>query len=201
MNFNDIDFSAIKRMVDSLSDEERESLETMAKNMMNPNQEPQVVEEIEEELPLFEKIGIDEEDFTNLPGLVQDQIEEAIDLEEYYEEDLNADYSASALFYIKAFLNLTKKEIGPIYKNVLSLHQPLITLDDFIYPLNTETIHKLSDEQFGESSAWLSFKSLLQFLSLQNKRAEFDTISYPDLMMIKQKLFDEKGILLPKTLL
>lgn len=200
MNFNDIDFSAIKRMVDSLSEEERESLENMAKNMMNPNQEQPIVEE-EEELPLFEKIGLDEEDFTSLPGLVQDQIEEAIDLEEYYEEDLNADYSASTLFYIKAFMNLIKKEIGPIYKNVLSFQQPLITLDDFIQPLSTEAIHKLADEQFGESSAWLAFQNLLQFLSLQNKRAEFDTISYADLMMIKQKLFDEKGILLPKTLL
>ena len=44
MKFSDIDFSAISRMMDNMSDEEKNKLNDMAQNMMNnmkQNEEPE----------------------------------------------------------------------------------------------------------------------------------------------------------------
>ena len=60
MKFSDIDFSAISRMMDNMSDEEKNKLNDMAQNMMNnmkQNEEP------EEETDFYEALNINEEEF------------------------------------------------------------------------------------------------------------------------------------------
>lgn len=60
MKFSDIDFSAISRMMDNMSDEEKNKLNDMAQNMMNnmkQNEEP------EEETDFYEALNINEEDY------------------------------------------------------------------------------------------------------------------------------------------
>lgn len=116
MKFSDIDFSAISRMMDNMSDEEKNKLNDMAQNMMNnmkQNEEP------EEETDFYEALNINEEDFADFPGSVLDQIEAGSDLEVYYEDVKDADFSASALFYAKATLNMLRKYIYPVFKNFL----------------------------------------------------------------------------------
>lgn len=63
MKFSDIDFSAISRMMDNMSDEEKNKLNDMAQNMMNnmkQNEEP------EEETDFYEALNINEEDFMQI---------------------------------------------------------------------------------------------------------------------------------------
>ena len=114
MKFSDIDFSAISRMMDNMSDEEKNKLNDMAQNMMNnmkQNEEP------EEETDFYEALNINEEDYADFPGSALDQIEAGSDLEVYYEDVKDADFSASALFYAKATLNMLRKYIYPVFKN------------------------------------------------------------------------------------
>lgn len=64
MKFSDIDFSAISRMMDNMSDEEKNKLNDMAQNMMNnmkQNEEP------EEETDFYEALNINEEDYADFP--------------------------------------------------------------------------------------------------------------------------------------
>ena len=141
MNWNDIDFSAIQKMVDSLSEEEKANLQSMAQNMMRgdiePNMEQQAQEEIEETDPLFQKLNMSEEEFENLPGTMQDALEAAIDLEEYYDEDLDADYSASVLFYAKALLNACRISLYPHLKEMLAgMPSAQTTLFSYLQALN-----------------------------------------------------------------
>ena len=81
MKFSDIDFSAISRMMDNMSDEEMNKLNDMAQNMMNNMKQN---EESEEETDFYEALNINEEDYTDFPGSVLDQIEAGSDLEVYY---------------------------------------------------------------------------------------------------------------------
>ena len=64
MKFSDIDFSAISRMMDNMSDEEKNKLNDMAQNMMNNMKQN---EESEEETDFYEASNINEEDYTDLP--------------------------------------------------------------------------------------------------------------------------------------
>ena len=146
MKFSDIDFSAISRMMDNMSDEEKNKLNDMAQNMMNnmkQNEEP------EEETDFYEALNINEEDYADFPGSVLDQIEAGSDLEVYYEDVKDADFSASALFYAKATLNMLRKYIYPIFKNFFDgFNNPsTTTIYSYLYPLmNQDNIHKLFDE-------------------------------------------------------
>ncbi len=202
MNWNDIDFSAIQKMVDSLSEEEKVNLQSMAQNMMRgdiePDMEQQAQEEIEETDPLFQKLNMSEEEFENLPGTMQDALEAAIDLEEYYDEDLDADYSASVLFYAKALLNACRTSLYPHLKEILAgMPSAQTTLFSYLQALNESNIHTLVDQGKGESATWASLATLISFMQLQLQRAEYDTISYADLVAIKHQLLDTKDLLLP----
>ena len=55
MKFSDIDFSAISRMMDNMSDEEKNKLNDMAQNMMNNMKQN---EESEEETDFYEALNI-----------------------------------------------------------------------------------------------------------------------------------------------
>lgn len=197
MNWNDIDFSAIQNMVNSLSDEQKENIRTMAQDMMKGHDTP--VQE-EEEAPVFDQLGIEEEQFTALPGKMQDDLEAALDAEQYYEDDPDADFSAAALFYSKALLEACRQRLFPVFKNVLDakdLAAPgYTTLSQYLLALDDENIRKLADEGFADTSYWVSVRDLLRFAMLFLQRAEYDTISYSDLLAIKSRLIEEKEIFL-----
>lgn len=197
MKFSDIDFSAISRMMDSMSDEEKDRLNNMAQEMMDNMKNEQ---ESEQEEDMYAFYGINEEDYKDVPGIVLDQMEEASDLEGYYEDVKDEDFSASVLFLSKAVLNMLRHYHFSIYKNVLEISKfsnpNMTTVYDFLYPLmNDETIQKLCDEGFGESSMWIEHRSMLQQIYTALNRAEYDFINYETLQEIKSILFDKNGLL------
>lgn len=205
MKFSDIDFSAISRIMDSMSDEEKDKLNDMAQNMMSDMQKPQESEE-EEIDDFYAFLGIKEEDYQDLPGGVLDALEAACDLEQFYSEDPKADFSASILFYCKALLQMLRKYHYPIYKNVLELdgftNPTTTTIQQYFLPLmQTETIHTLVDQNFGTPQRWVSHKNLLQQASILLSRAEYDFIRYEDLQSFKNLLIKEKGLLQIKELI
>ena len=197
MKFSDIDFSAISRMMDNMSDEEKEKLNNYANDMMN-NMKQNVEEEPEEEEDFYSYLNIDEDEYGKLPGIVLDELEAACDMEKYYEDVKESDFSASALFYGKATLHVLRKYIQPIFKNFfdgLNISSTT-TVYSYLYPLmNQENIHKLVDEDFGDSIVWVEMKNILQQVYLILQRAEYDFVSYEDLQAIKHVLLDEKGLL------
>ena len=203
MKFSDIDFSALSRMMNSMSDEEKERLNTMAENMMeNMKSEP----ESEEETDFYAHFGISETEYADLPGQVLDQIEAASDLEQYYEDVTESDFSASVVFLSKAVLNMVRHYHAKIYQDTLDLPKfanPKTTvLYDYYYPLLDEDhIHKLSDEGLGESSLWINHRNMLQQIYMALNRAEYGFISYETLQGIKSILFDQKGLLRIKDLI
>ena len=182
MKFSDIDFSAISRMMDSMSDEEKDRLNNMAQEMMDNMKNEQ---EPEQEEDMYAFYGINEEDYKDVPGIVLDQMEAASDLEGYYEDVKDEDFSASVLFLSKGVLEISK------FSN-----PNMTTIYDFLYPLmNDETIQKLCDEGFGESSMWIEHRSMLQQIYTALNRAEYDFINYETLQEIKSILFDKNGLL------
>ncbi len=197
MKLSDIDFSAISRMMDSMSDEEKEKLNDYANNMMN-NMKEKMEPETEEEVDFYSFLGINEEEYGDLPGIVLDQLEAACDMEQYYEDVKESDFSASALFYGKATLNMLRKYIQPIFKNFFDgfTNASTTTIYSYLYPLmNQENIHLLVDEGFGDSMNWIDIKNVLQQVYLMVQRAEYDFISYEDLCSLKQVLIQDKGLL------
>lgn len=205
MKFSDIDFSAISRMMDNMSDEEKEKLNNMAQNVMNDYQNKQA-EEPEEETDMYEFLQIQEEDYNDLPGIVLDEMDAAVDYETFYEEVQDQDFSATILFYSKAVLNMLRKYHYPIYRNVLNIsnfnNENTTTLYSYLMPLmNDETIYKLVDEGFGTPQGWALHKNNLQQIYILLNRAEYDTTSYEDAQALKDVLFSNKGLLLIKELI
>ena len=203
MKFSDIDFSAISRMMDSMSDEQKEKLNDMAQGMMDTMK---TNTEETKEVDFYTYLQIDEEEYMDLPGNVLDPVEAACDLEQYYEEVPESDFSASILFLAKAVLNMVRHYHAPLYKSVLELDKfsnPATTmLYDYLYPLMDENnIHKLCDEGFGESSLWVEHKMLLNKVYMALNRAEYDFIHYETLQEIKSILFDQKGLIQIKNLI
>ena len=56
MKFSDIDFSAISRMMDSMSDEEKDRLNNMAQEMMDNMKNEQEPEQEEDMYAFFESV-------------------------------------------------------------------------------------------------------------------------------------------------
>lgn len=205
MKFSDIDFSAISRMMDNMSDEEKEKLNNMAQNMMDDYQNKQA-DEPEEETDMYEFLQIEEDDYSDIPGIVLDEIDAAVDYETFYEDVKDQDFSASVLFYSKAVLNMLRKYHYPIYKNVLHVsnfnNESTTTIYSYFMPLmNDETIYKLVDEGFGTPQGWSFHKNNLQQIYILLNRAEYDTTSYEDVQALKDILFSNKGLLLIKELI
>lgn len=194
MKFSDIDFSSIANMMNNLSDEQKENLNSMAQNMMD-----KVQTEPEEEISFYEYLHIDEKDYKELPGQVLDYIEAASDMEQFYEDDENADVSAAALYYAKAVLVMEREYHFPIFKNVLQVPNMTIpattTIQSYWNALTDENIHRLADEDFGSSDQWVKEKQLLQTVMICLNRAEYDVIHAQDLQVLKKALIDEQGLL------
>lgn len=134
---------------------------------------------------------------------VLDQIEAGSDLEVYYEDVKDVDFSASALFYAKATLNMLRKYIYPIFKNFFDgFNNPsTTTIYSYLYPLmNQDNIHKLFDEEFGTPEGWMELKNALQQIYIILNRAEYDFVSYEDLQLLKDILFNQEVLLKIKNL-
>ena len=198
MNFKDIDFSKVAHILDSMSDEEKENLGKMAQDMMNQNQQ-QSEPEPEEEMDFFEFLHIQEDEYTDLPGTVLDEIEAAADMEMYYEEDMDADFSAVILFYAKAMLNMLRKYHYPMYRDVLGMSQNVATttLYSYLAPLMQEE----NIEKLGNSHLWIAHRECLQSLSILLSRAEYDRVNYQEVQMMKDVLFNKKALLLVKEVI
>ncbi|MBQ0065098.1 MAG: hypothetical protein KBT48_04990 [Firmicutes bacterium] len=198
MNFSDIDFSKVAQILNGMSDEEKQQMADMAQNMMNNMNKPQ--EPVEEEQESFyDFLNIDEEEYADIPGSVLDEIEQAVEMEQYYEDVPESDFSASALFYAKAVLNMARKYQYPIFSNVFEgfKNPATTTLYNFLFPLmNDENIHKLVDEGF--SADWVQIRMVLQQMYVVLNRAEYDRVSYEDLQNVKNVLFGQKGLLFMK---
>lgn len=203
MKFSDIDFSALGRIFDNMSDEEKAQLDQYAKNMMDgmnfPPPPPAEEEaEEEEERTFYETLGIDEEEYDHLPEEALDQIEAAVDFEDYYEDTPEEDFSASVLFYAKAVLTLLRNYHYPLYRDILGLDLGMVqttTIQSFLQPLDEENIKKLTEKEFGTEKGWNLHKNALQQIDLMLKRAEYDFVSIHDLQALETLLFKEDEIL------
>lgn len=193
MKFSDIDFSALHQMMDSMNEEEKASLNDMANTMMN-----NMKENPEDELDMYDFLHIQEEDYADMPVL--DLIESAVELEDFYDGDPEADYSASVLFYAKAVLGLLRTIHFPVYAHVLDLpdfqNAVNTTIYSYLAPLmNPDHIHTLVNENFGTTEAWNIHKNALQQIYVLLNRAEYDFIRYEELQTLKALLFDQKALL------
>lgn len=202
MKLSDIDFSAISNMMNSLSDEEKNQLNTMAEDMMQRMTPPPVPED---DLDYTEALGLNEETVNQLPGEVLNNLEAAWDMENFYDEEEDADYSAAVLFYSKALLALLRKQLYPVLKNVpdenLLPENPckkpvgVTTLQDYMTALFTPGVKdKLIEEGFGDSQFWNALQNLLVPVQTALARAEYDFISLEDLQALKTLLLED-GVL------
>lgn len=119
MGLFDFDFSAIERIVSTMSDEEKQQMMDTAANMMNSmdlSSMQQQAQEIEEEdSPALEDfLSLDDALLEKLDGKTLEQLEAAMDLEVYYEDSENADLSGSALFLAKAVLTMLRAHVAPL---------------------------------------------------------------------------------------
>jgi hypothetical protein len=198
MKLSDIDFSSLGRMFDAMSDEEKEKINNMAEGVINNLKDTAATQpEEEEELSIYEKLKIDEDEYSFLPGESLDQIEAALDLEAYYEEYPEADLSASILFYQKALLNVLRKYMSPVFvqaKLGAVYEKPaLLNLYAFIQPLaSTENQEKLIACGYGPQKQidWLS-AYLMQVYTLLNQ-AEYACVKMAENERMKEILFDEQ---------
>ncbi|MBP3853026.1 MAG: hypothetical protein J6D18_00490 [Erysipelotrichaceae bacterium] len=199
MKFDDIDFSAISNLINNLSEEEKEDMMNMAQNMMQ-NMDGPIPEVPEEETDFYTQLNIDAQQYAHLPDAITDDIENAVDLEDYYDQDPQADYSASVLFYAKAVLFLLRKEHAPHYEKILGLSQfaqPQTTTLPMYYPVLTDdaNLQTLADADTLPLQDWVAHRQFLQQLVTFLSKAEYDRISYDELQALKQQLFQEKGLL------
>lgn len=202
MKFSDIDFSALGRIFDNMSDEEKAQLDQYAQDMMDgmnfPPPPPVEEQESEEESSFYETLGIDEKEYSHLPEQALNQIEAAVDFEDYYEDTPEEDFSASVLFYAKAVLTLLRTYHYPLYKDILGVDLGMVqttTIQSFLETLNEDAISKLTEKEFGTEKAWHQHKSALQQIDLLLKRAEYDFVSIHDLQALETILFKEDEIL------
>lgn len=200
MGLFDFDFSAVERILATMSDEEKKQMMDTAAQMMGKMDTDamaataqEIREENEDEQSLEEALGIDEELLSRLDSTTLEQLESAVDLEGYYEDVDDADQSGAALFYAKAVLTMLRKHVAPLLTDVnpaFALAQ-MTTLPRYAQALSTPEGQaalkaKLEDpEQFDALCSQLG--QVLVFL----QRAEFDRISVNELSLLKDVLFEQ----------
>lgn len=204
MNFSDIDFGAIGDMMKNLSSEDMDHLNQMAEDMMS---QMRPSEEEVPEVDYTEGLHLSEE-YEQLPGTVLNQLEAAWDMENFYDPEEKADYSAAALFFAKALLQEAREKMYPVFRSVL----PEETASSAVFRMRPASMSELKDysgvlfdqqaidhlvsEEFGTPEFWQAMKSL--FVSTQTvlSRAEFDSIGLDDLAALKSLLLGQEGLLL-----
>lgn len=153
MKFSDIDFGALSQMMNSLSDTDKEQLNSMANDMMARMQpEPE-----EEDVDYTEGLKLTE-DYQTLDGRTLDALEQAWDLENFYDGE-EADYSGSVLFLQKALLNELRR--------------------------HTDGADMMSLAQILALESWKDLQPELIQVQTALYRAEYDQISLQDLQAVK----------------
>lgn len=190
MDFSKFDFNAIRNLVNSLSDEEAAALGEMAGNMMNSMQKPQEEEETQNWTDYLQVEEGFEEAFS---GDVLDALEAAADMEQFYEDTDNADYSAAVLFYAKAALLVLRERFAPIFYEKLDKpafrHPEQTSLFNYVQELSyASDIQELFAQTGITVSAFhlLGRKLMEVFVLLQ--RAEYDRVSKEELQVLKDLL-------------
>lgn len=157
MNFSDINFSRINEMLNNLSENEKEQIDAMANNMLNQMREQNTSQE-EEETDFKEGLHLSEE-YEKLDGGVLDALEQAWDLEDFYDGQMS-DYSGSVLFLQKALL----KELRT----------------------KTENARSKSLGELAAMEKWKPWQPVLMQVATFLQKAEYDEISYEELQAIKE---------------
>lgn len=202
MKFPDIDLNSVLDTLNNMSEEEKQDMMNMAQNMMNGMDMPeQPVEEPEEEEDFYSLLGIDQQEYASLPDSIMDALEAAVDMEEFYDQDPQADYSASVLFYAKAVLSLLRQIQAPLFVEVLKKEEfanpKTTTLPMYLAVyMDDDNLHALSDQSQVSLEDWVTMRQLLQSIVTSLSKAEYDTIDFEHLQHLKQQLFQEKGLLL-----
>lgn len=194
MKFPGFDLNAISQMINSMSEEEKEQISSMAGSVME-NMARQKAEEMQEEesVDFTEYLHLPEALCETMPAAALAALESGADLEQYYEEIEDADFSASALFYAKALLLVLRERCTP---------------ELFVHPISNPAYADLMEYAgaLGESEELFADKtgfSSAQFAALQQgilqavmflKRAEYDVIDRRSLEVMKQMLLDQ-GVL------
>lgn len=192
MNF---DFSSISSLLNSLSDDEKENITEMARNMMNNMQQPSQddAEELVEEASLFDGLGVDEVKYSELKGKILDQMEEAYELESYYDDDPDSDYSAPLLFYSKAYLTALKEYVYPVYEEVKDLSSfpkaEQTDLYSYVLPLNESGMEDLVGAGYLTMEDWQQVSMLCMQAFVLLKKAESESVTFDELQAFKQELF------------
>ena len=65
---------------------------------------------------------------------------------------------------------------------------------------NHKKKQKLFDEEFGTPEGWMELKNALQQIYIILNRAEYDFVSYEDLQLLKDILFNQEILLKIKNL-
>lgn len=195
MKFSDFDFGAIARMMDSLSDEQKEQVSSMADSMLNnmQNNMAAATEEENESQDYLEYLGLDEEFAGKLPSSVLNSLEAASDMEQFYEEIPEADYSASVLFLAKAVLQLLRQNAAPLLQKAgaAGFTSPSqTTLFQYASGLNKEQVLSSAQENGTEAETLKDLAASLMQLYILLQRAEFDVIRKQDLDTAKALVID-----------
>lgn len=191
MDFSGFDFNAIRNLVNSLSDEEAEALGKMAGNMMNSMQKPAAEEE--ETQNWTDYLHVEEGFEEAFSGDVLDALEAAADMEQFYEDTDDADYSAAVLFYAKATLLVLREQFAPLLFEKLNKpafrHPEQTSLFNYVQELSyAADIQELFAQTGITVSAFhlLGRKLMEVFVLLQ--RAEYDKVSKEELQVLKDML-------------
>lgn len=194
MDFSGFDFNAIRNLVNSLSDEEAAAIGKMAGDMMSSMQKPQEEEETQNWTDYLQTEEGFEEAFS---GDVLDALEAAADMEQFYEDTENADYSAAVLFYAKATLLILRERFAPLFAENLNKapfkHPEQTSLFNYIQELSyASDIQELSAQTgITVSTLHLLGRKLMEvFVLLQ--RAEYDRVSREELQVLKDLLIRRK---------
>lgn len=201
MKFSDIDFNALGSMMNMLSEDEKERLNGMAEQMMEQMGRPQEADESSEELTFQDALHLSDAQLDVLAPASLNALEAAFDLESFYDGDVDADYSGSALFYVKALLGMLRHSLYPVLKNVLGKDMVPVNMTQLKdYMLSQEDISRLVSEGFGSMAGWQRLAAVVNAGQAALLRAEFDTVSFGELEGLKQLLFAENGLFLPGEL-
>lgn len=187
MKLSDINFSAIEQMMNRLSPEEKASLDSMARDMMgqmNPEGEPDV--------DYTEGLGLSDA-YQQLDGRTLDALEAAWDMENFYDQDPEADYSAAVLFYEKAVLAQLRHDLFPLAKAIVNFTGH--SLKEFVSMLDETAVQAFVQEGIGTEAAWNALRLFLSQLVASLYLAESEPVTYEQLQGVKQAVLAEGGLL------
>lgn len=193
MGLFDFDFSAVERMFNSMSDEEKAKVMDTASTMMNKMNAEKMAEtakeiqEEEDEISMDEYLALDDDLLKSLSPQAMDALESAVDLERYYEDVDDADQSGAALFYAKAVLALLRSYAAPVLAQSSStfLQPAMTTLFSYVQAFSSPEQAALFE---GDASVLASLLSqVLVFL----QRAEYDCLSRNEIDVLKNILLEQ----------